>query len=156
MKTNILRNMNSKFIIPSVIAVFLLTACDNPMRFETKVHEDGSLEKTIVLEKTDSSGIRNNIFGINHEKGWKVEVQKLPADNSKEKSTPEFNIRFQKTFASADAINVELDAESDSLFHIHSKFEKKFRWFYTYIRYTETIRPINRFTMVSPEDYFNQ
>lgn len=148
--------MKSKIIVPSVIAVFLLTACENPMRFETKVHENGSLDKTIVLEKTDSSGIKNNIFGINQEKGWNVNVQKLPADNSKEKSTPEFKIEFQKSFASANAINVELDAASDSLFHVHVQFEKKFRWFYTYIRYTETIRPINRFIMVSTEDYFNQ
>ncbi len=148
--------MKNKIILLSVIVAYMLTACDNPMRFETKVHEDGSLDKTIIFEKTDSSKVENNIFGINQKKGWTVDIQRLPSDNSKENSKPEFRIQFQKSFASADAINGELDVATDSLFHVHAKFEQKFRWFYTYLCYTETIQPINRFTMVSPEDYFNK
>ena len=148
--------MKNKIVLLSAIVAYMLTACDNPMRFETKVHEDGSLDKTIILEKADSSRVENNIFGINQKKGWNVDIQKLPSDNSKEKSKSEFRIQFQKSFASAEAINNELDLANDSLFHVHAKFEKKFRWFYTYLSYTETIRPINRFTMVSTEDYFNE
>src|SRR5882762_9964961 len=53
-------------------------------------------------------------------------------------------------------MNKDLDNTTDSLFHVHSSFEKKYRWFYTYIKYSEKIRPINRFKLVSPKDYFNQ
>ena len=153
---NNLKNMKSKTILTLTVATLVLAACENPMRFETRVHEDGSLDKTIFFEKTDSTVSERNIFGIKEGNGWKVDVKKLPTEDSSKKSNPEFSIRFEKSFASSDALNAELDTPSDSLFHVYSVFEKKFRWFYTYIRYTETIRPINRFKMVDPEDYFNQ
>ncbi|HRI78081.1 MAG TPA: hypothetical protein PLR06_00985 [Cyclobacteriaceae bacterium] len=149
--------MNRKSIIILAVAILILASCENPMRFETRVHENGSLDKTITFEKADSTVAISNIFGINESKGWKVEITKLPQEDKSDKnSNPEFRIKLQKSFNSVEDINNELDTPLDSLFHINSVFEKKFRWFYTYIRYTETIRPINRFKLVSPEDYFNQ
>jgi hypothetical protein len=129
----------------------LLMSCENPIRMETQVNEDGSLNKTIALEKTDSNRISTNMFGANVETGWNVTSEQNPSEDSDKK----FKITFQKKFASAEAINKELDSNIDSLFHIQSQFEKKFRWFYTYIRYSETFRPIDRFKLINPKDYFN-
>jgi hypothetical protein len=129
----------------------LLMSCENPIRLETKVHEDGSLNKTIVLEKTDSNRITTNMFGVNAETGWNVASELNPSEDSDKK----FKIIFQKNFTSVEAANKELDSGNDSLFHIRSQFEKKFRWFYTYIRYSETFRPIDRFKLINPKDYFN-
>jgi hypothetical protein len=52
-------------------------------------------------------------------------------------------------------MNAELDMASDTLFRVKSSFEKTFRWFYTYIRYSETYRPLNRFKMLPYDEFFN-
>jgi hypothetical protein len=131
------------------LAIFL-TGCENPIRMETTVHEDGSLDKTILLEKTDSVSSVANYFAVNEAKGWAVAVEAIKSDDEKKK----FKIEFRKIFPSADAINKELDTDSDTLFRIHSSFNKSFRWFYTYIRYSETFRPIDRLQMIKAEEYF--
>jgi len=131
-----------------------MIACENPMTFRTKVNEDGSLDKTITFEKGEAKLAHENAFGINEKNGWTLKKTRS-YDSSRVKSDKEkYRFQFGKHFANDSMINIELDKKIDTLFRVHSHFEKKFRWFYTYIRYTETIRPINRFTMVSPKDYF--
>jgi hypothetical protein len=130
----------------------MLNACENPMSFMTVVHEDGSVDKTLVLEKTEKAKADENIFGIHEGNGWSVALTPAGADTANNK----YRIEFSKHFDSAEQANHDLDTGSDTLFHIHSVFNKKFRWFYTYIAYSETIRPVNRFRKFSPDDFFNQ
>jgi hypothetical protein len=139
-----------RLIITLISGMIVLVSCQNPMTIETEVHDDGSLDKTITFEKVDSLHGYNNIFAISSEKGWSIAIKEL-ADEKEEK----FQMAFKKHFASADEVNAELNTQNDSLFNIKSSFEKEFRWFYTYIRYTETYAPLNRFKMISPDDYIN-
>jgi hypothetical protein len=131
--------------------VGLLMSCENPIRMETKVHEDGSLDKTIILEKTDSNRVVSNMFGASENSGWTVSTEKVTGEDADKK----FKYTFQKSFPSAEAANKDLDSTVDSLFHIRSQFDKSFRWFYTYIRYSETFQPLDRFKLINPNDYFN-
>jgi hypothetical protein len=140
-----------KKILFALVTLWSLTCCENPIRMETKVHEDGSLDKTIVLEETDKHRETSNMFGINQASGWVVKVDTVEKENNDNK----YKIEFKKTFVSAEAANSELNKNLDTLFGINTTFEKKFRWFYTYIRYSETFRPIDRFKKINPEDYFN-
>ena len=133
--------------------IITLASCDNPMAFRTKVNEDGSLDKTIVIGKGDEKLASENVFGIGERTGWAVRKDLLSQIDAKNK--PEYRISFSKHFAGAPEMNKELDRPNDTLFHSVASFEKKYRWFYTYIRYSETIRPINRFEMVAAGDYFN-
>lgn len=135
----------------ALIFLLLLSACENQVSMKTKVQEDGSLEKMITFEKAHRDRAQQNMFGIHEQTGWSTTITELEADDNNK-----YRIEFQKNFTSVDEVNLELDKETDTLFRIHSTFEKQFRWFYTYIRYTETIRPINRFKLISPDDYFNQ
>jgi len=132
-----------------LLCLLVFSACDNQVSMKTIVQEDGSLEKTIILEKTGLHQAGKNIFGINEHNGWATQVTKLDSTHDK------YRIEFKKNFASVDVVNQELDQETDTLFRIHSTFEKHFRWFYTYIRYSETFRPINRFKIISTDDFFN-
>ncbi len=147
--------MKTKSIIMLAGAIILLSSCDNPMTYQTKVYEDGTFDKVIGFEKNDSSIIQNNMFGIHEEKGWTALITKLSNDE-KNKAKENINVVFSKHFQSVDEMNAELNTQSDTLFHIQSSFEKKFRWFYTYIKYTETFLPINRFKMLPISDYLNQ
>jgi hypothetical protein len=145
--------MTMKYVVRLIIllTVVSLAACENPIAQETRVHEDGSLDKAIIFEKTDSAVLDANIFNVGSANGWKVDVS--PVLDGKDKA--KYRIRFDKSFPSAEMMNAELDAASDTLFRVKSSFEKKFRWFYTYIRYSETYRPLNRFTMLPYDDFFN-
>jgi hypothetical protein len=147
----------------------LLVSCENPVRMETKVNEDGSLDKTIVLEKTDKFRETSNMFGISKDAGWEVKLDSVKKitkievpDTIDSRNTQSGNVKddkyyltFKKSFPSAEVANAELDKNIDSLFRINAQFEKRFRWFYTYIRYSETFRPIDRFKLIDPKDYFN-
>lgn len=141
----------------AALAIVVLASCEHPVRMETTVHEDGSLDKSIVLLKGDSVQTVQNVFGISAASGWKTETTRITPDSvptSKEKT--EYRIAFSKSFPSADVVNKELNTADDSLFHIRTVVDKQFRWFYTYIRYEETYLPINRFKAVSADDYINQ
>lgn len=138
--------------LAAVSLLIILAGCENPILMETKVYEDGSLDKTILMEEADSIRMTQNIFDVKESNGWKVSV-KTSSDTAKSKKIA---VTFNKRFPSAEAINLELDREIDTLFRIHSSFSKSFRWFYSYIRYSETFRPIDRLKMVKAEDYFNQ
>lgn len=129
----------------------LLMSCENPIRMETKVSEDGSLDKTIIVEKAEADNKVSQYFGVHEPNGWSILVENKmdSGDSTKRKVT------MKKSFSSADEVNKELDVLSDSSFRIHTSFDKKFRWFYTYIRYSETFRPIDRFKLINPKNYFN-
>lgn len=133
-----------------ILLVALLGSCENPIRLETKIHYDGRLDKTIILEKTDSAGVVQNIFGVNEAKGWSLDLSR----DSATRGDKNYRLEFKRSFATAEEANKELDSESDSLFRVKASFQKSFRWFYTYIRYEETIRPIDRFKLISADDYF--
>ena len=146
-----MKTTNALFYLVTALTIM---SCENPMTFRTKVNEDGSLDKVIVFEKGDSTFAHKNVFGINQKNGWVLKMTK-PYDSVRVKSDKEkYRLQFTKKFASDSQMNIELDNKVDTLFHVHSRFEKKFRWFFTYIRYSETIRPINRFNLVSAKDFF--
>jgi len=149
--------MKSILNILLLIALIVgLSACGHNVSMETTVHEDGSLDKTIVLEVVDTT---RNFLGIGSEGGWKMNAR-LMEDSAKEKSEAKkkWSVTYQKTFASSEEANAELETPSDTLFRVSSKFDKKFRWFYTYLYYADTYRTINRMTLspvdfLTPEDY---
>jgi hypothetical protein len=64
-------------------------------------------------------------------------------------------LTFSKHFQSSAEANQELALPNDTLFRVTSTFEKKFRWFYTYLYYSDTYHAINRLSLPT-EDYFTE
>lgn len=144
---------NSIFLF-ALLTAALMSGCERPIIQETRVHEDGSLDKSISFERTDTAFVlEHNMFNVSKAKGWETSVELLP--EKKDSDEDRYRVTFSKSFASAGDMNAELDTRSDTLFNVHSSFEKSFRWFYTYIRYSETYRPINRFERLPYTDFFN-
>ncbi len=135
-----------------VFVMVTLASCKHDVSLETTVHEDGTLDKLIAVEPRKDSATLFNI------KGWEKSIREHEAGKSDSTtSTTLFNI-YQKSFASAEEANKELGIATDSTMAITSSFTKNFRWFYTYIRYTETYHAINRLSLdpddyLTPEDY---
>jgi hypothetical protein len=127
-------------IVVLLVAGFF-TSCEHRLDSRTIVYPDGRLERTFIRESKDSTGVSPDYLGLTNASGWQMDT---PRHLSKER----YEIKQHKTFASAEASNQELDGDTrDSLLRIHCQFQKKFRWFYTYYEYTETLKAINRFSL---------
>jgi hypothetical protein len=141
-----MRSINA-FLLVALIAG--LSSCGHNVSMETTVHEDGSLDKTIVLETEDTT---KNFLGINAESGWKTRTHRIDSANKKSESNKKWSVVFQKNFTSSEEANIDLATPSDTLFRVSSTFDKKFRWFYTYLYYADTYKAINRMVL-PPHDY---
>jgi len=137
-----------------VIMAVALSSCEHTISIGNTVHADGSLDRTIVLYESDTAHATKNFLGINIRSGWNVNME--PSGTPEEGKQPEVNITFRKHFDSTEDANREMDTPSDSTFNIASSFEKKNRWFYTYLTYTDTYRSLNSFRSVPLDEYFTK
>ena len=134
-------NPKNSIGIIAIVVISILSSCEHSVQLKTKVHADGTLDKTIILESEDSTLAQHNRFNIGESNGWQVSIQLI---NKKDKK---LRYTFQKSFSSASHANTELVHSSDSLFSVTSKFESSFHWFYTYLYYSDTYRATNRFDL---------
>lgn len=134
--------MKSLKIVLIVLALIaILTSCEHKVAMNTVVYEDGSLDKTIVIEG-DSANINKNFIGVGSTRDWNVTI--LKKDTSKNTDQGKFILTFSKHFNSSEEANRDLAVPNDTLFRVTSHFDKKFKWFYTYIRYSDTYHAVNR------------
>lgn len=137
-----------KIISLAAIITLLLTACEHSIKTKTKVHEDGTIDKTIILSEKGAKGIKKNYFNISEGNGWRISVDSVktrePSDSTLK---TKYSYAFQKSFRSVADANAELAMPNDSLFRITSQFNKQFRWFYTHYTYSETYHQLNRFAL---------
>ncbi len=138
-------------LILSLLVIITLASCEFDVATETTVYPDGSLDKTIVVEKTDSANYIFNVFG------WEKSIIKKAQEDTAKTDSVQYDAftSFHKKFASAEDANADLSVVSDTILQVTSKFEKKFRWFYTYITYSETYHKLNKMKL-DPEDYFTR
>lgn len=138
-------------LVLSLLVILTLASCEFDVATETTVYPDGSLDKTIAVEKTDSA---NYIFNVN---GWEKSILKKAKKDTAKIDSVQYDTftSFHKKFASVEEANADLSVVSDTVLQVTGKFEKKFRWFYTYITYSETYHKLNKLK-VGPEDYVTQ
>jgi len=165
---------NSKrIVVLTLILTIVLTSCiDHTYETGTIVHPDGSLDRKVVCLDADSLQSDYNIFGVNQTKGWEVEEEQyisrinepdtLPEEDGSFTVSPtdtnyQTKFTFTKHFNSVEEANQEMDegnGQADTLFRIRSTFQKKFRWFVTYLDYSDVYLSMNRFHNAPVEDYF--
>ena len=62
--------------------VMTFSACEHKVYMETTVHEDGSLDKTILLETADTT---KNFVGIGTNSGWTMMTHAIEDTTNKDK-----------------------------------------------------------------------
>jgi hypothetical protein len=129
-------------------ACFGLFSCDEELHVTTKLNNDGSLDRIVAIADKDSSAFDNNIFGIKADDGWQAE-SKVLYDTSDQVYTV-----LARHFPSVEDVNRAMNVPSDTLWQIESRLESRFRWFFTYYRYSDTYSAINRFRHPDINDYF--
>ncbi|MBL7872659.1 MAG: hypothetical protein JNM78_13670 [Cyclobacteriaceae bacterium] len=139
-----------KIILTLFTLVAMLTSCEHKVAMNTVVYKDGSLDKTITIEG-DSANIDENFMGVVPDKGWHVTI--LNKDSTKKSDQEKLILQFSKHFKNSEEANSDLGNPNDTLFRVTSRFDKKLKWFYTYVRYSDTYHAINR--LQEPiSDYF--
>lgn len=117
---------------------------------KTRINDDGSCERIVSVEG-DISKIAELPFPVPTGNGWKIVTKKSEKDSTKNIYTAIKNFSDVKQLA---------DEYTDSTkIPVQIKFEKKFRWFYTYYEYEETYKsyfpvksvPLEKY--LSKEDY---
>ncbi len=142
--------MKTIHLIGAILLLLFAAGCDHKVEMATQVREDGSLAQRIEIENTDESNAEKNYFGITADSGWEVTNLVTEPDGKVKKS----NSIFTKEFYSVEDFNKELNRDVDSLFQMEATFNKEFRWFYTYLTFTETIKAADRFNNIKQSDYF--
>jgi hypothetical protein len=145
---------NISVLLAATFLTILVCSCDQHVITQTKVYEDGGIERTIILNEVDSAAAMKNSFGVNQGNGWEVAVSPSKKHTAEQgKNEKKFIIAFTKKFPGVAEANAEFSG-IDSVMHIRSAFEKKFRWFYTYISYNDTFESMNRFKNLPVTSFF--
>ncbi len=135
----------------SRIAALLLTlfaAGCNDYTVKTTIHRDGSFERTIICDG-DSLGLYKLHLPYVFSDGWNVEIR------PKEQAERSFVTTAKKTYANNGELMAEFARGKDSSkLQISSHIEKRFRWFFTYYDYKETLPPYATFRHFSLDSFF--
>ncbi len=131
-----LRSFHLLFVATSM--TIGLASCTQPVATGSFVHEDGSIDRSIVFHHSDSSNAVGNMFGASAAKGWQVTLKRDTATGK------EFEIQLARHFADTSEINRGMSRTPDSLFRIRSGIEFHSSLFYQYIDYHDTYQKINR------------
>jgi hypothetical protein len=121
-------NTKTTFPIIAIITIFLFTgySCNHEQRTTTKINSDGSCMRTIVVNPVSDT---SSSFPIPTDKSWEVRFE---GDTEKvyvaSKSFDDVN-QMNNEYRRLGKVGIDL------------KFEKKFRWFFTYFSYQETYKP---------------
>lgn len=115
------------------------------------VTADGEIHRTIEV-KADSNLVFTGTFPVPRDTSWQTEWRHTPDDSDKVIYTA------RKTYASAADMNADLDAFDDSLAYlqIHVRLDRHFRWFNTYLTYSEIYKALNLFNALPMSEYLTE
>ncbi|MCX6169270.1 MAG: hypothetical protein NTX65_08020 [Ignavibacteriales bacterium] len=128
------------------VALFSLAGCKEEYKTTTKINRDGSCER-IIVAKVDSSRIMNGKFLVPHDKSWDLQYKTLGADTQKV-------FIVHKKFDDVNQLNEEYKGKNKV--GVEIKFDKKFRWFFTYLTYKEEYKTYNRFNRIPLKSFLSQ
>ncbi len=120
------------------------------INIETKISPDGSCERVITIPR-DSASLPQSAFPIPVDPSWTIEWKKTGKDS------PKYEYIARKRFATPEELSSEYSTRPDtSLLQIHANVEKRFEWFYTYIKYEEIYDLDNPFHKIPISDFLSE
>ncbi|UCG28292.1 MAG: hypothetical protein JSV24_02735, partial [Bacteroidales bacterium] len=128
------RKVNLTFIVISMIILF---SCDYETHVINTVHEDGSVTRKVIVINDTNREFESKNFRVPIDSTWNTEVTEELNDNN----DTIWILTAEKHFASVDEINEEYihDKGSNRALKRRANFSKRFKWFTTVFRYSETV-----------------
>ena len=138
-------------LIPKILLITLLLFSLNgclDIYFKTQVHPNGNIDKTIILEG-DSTSVLDSYVPAVRDPSWESEWEVIEDDKHR--------LTLTRSFKNFKDFNITMNPD-DSLpkIRINSALTRKFRWFFSYIEYTEFLMPNNPFNRLDWRDYLTQ
>jgi len=133
-----------------LIILFSLYSCGNNYTITTKIFPDGSCERTITI-KGDSAAIFSGEYPIPKGNGWETTFEEI--EEGKEEK---YIFTAKKQFPDVASLKDEFYDEENYDLKVNSniKLKKKFRWFFTYLNYSEIYETLSPFNRIPAEEYF--
>jgi hypothetical protein len=134
-----MKRKSDKFIVSLVL--IMITSCNEPETVVTNyVHPDGSVTRKVEMKSQESDvKKRFNISGIQvpFNSSWSVK----DSDQIDEKGDTSWFRKAEKLYKSIDEMNLDYKSDSGANKEIsrYAGFKKRFKWFYTEFRFSETI-----------------
>jgi hypothetical protein len=142
-----MKRLNFLRIVLSLCLVMVLGGCKSSyLVITTQVKPNGALLRTMEVVG-DSTGVPKMSYPMPRDSSW---VMTCVPDSDKKSYT----YTLHKLFSSADELNKELGCRRDTIKVNDSvSLKKRFRWFFTYYQFKETIYRTSPFTLVPIEKY---
>jgi hypothetical protein len=118
--------MKYRFVPIIVLVLLTVSGCKKDKKTTTKINSDGSCVRTVVINPVSDT---SSSFPIPTDISWEI---RLEGDTEKVYIA-------RKRFDDVNQMNNEYKRPNKE--GIDLKFEKKFRWFFTYFIYQETYKP---------------
>ncbi|MEE4259961.1 MAG: hypothetical protein V2I62_09385 [Bacteroidales bacterium] len=139
------------FVLALLIVLFTFSAC-REISVTTKVNEDGSFTRIITITG-DSADLFKKDLPYPIDDSWLIELKRDSIDSS-------LYVTYTKTYTNSDLLNKEMRTDTGWMRQLDRTIEvnKRFGFFYSYLRFDEVIKATNPFTsldfnkFLSPED----
>lgn len=139
-----------------LLLIVLLSGCLE-YTTKTKINPDGSIER-IVIVKGDSSEIMKGSLPVPVDSTWMISAgyEDQPGEDSITKKI--YVYKASKVFRNDEELNREIYSDSFKPGKVNRKasVEKRFRWFYTFYRYSETCFQLFPFHKRPIAEYMNE
>ncbi|MBN2214211.1 MAG: hypothetical protein JW723_08200 [Bacteroidales bacterium] len=122
-----------------ILAVLILTNSCLEYEITTQVHSDGSIERYFKVSGDQDMINEESSITLPADSTWEIKTWREPDDSSKNKPDSIYVYTARKTFKSYKEMNEELKNAPDiyNMVNMQVSLKRKFRWFYTFIKYTE-------------------
>jgi hypothetical protein len=136
-----------RFLACTFLLVVAMSGCKK-IEITTTVHKDGSLERLYKVD-VDSGRTVEGPFPVPSDSSWHLDWIK---ENDRH------FLVSRKAFKNARLLDQEYAAFRDSTYKVHQsvKMDKKFRWLFTFVTFSETFQSYNPFTFLPVDGYLSQ
>ncbi len=141
--------MNNIKKLKYTLFVFLLlfTSSCKEYKVVTIIRPDGTCERIVVTKSKKGKGeFKKRAVSINIDDTWKTYEEKIEPDSIIGLAS--------KQFDSVAELNEELKVISK--FRVDVKLEKEFRWFYSYLTYSEIYSAMNPFNNIPIDEFLSK
>ncbi len=127
-----------RLLLIILIITFGISGCLD-YTITTQVNADGSLDRTYTV-RGDSADIFDGSLKIPADSSWNISTKWESVVKNDSSVERKYVYTARKHFANVRALNKEIYTDSSYIdkVNIRAAFEKRFRWFYTFITYRET------------------
>ncbi len=149
-------NVYGKWIL-AVLIIFIIHSCLD-YHVTTVVNPDGSLERLIKVFRADSGTFDTGTMRIPSGDGWKVTTEWETTIEPEGDTIKKYVLSARKHFKSYKDLNEELNqtAGEPGYVQVETHLKKKFRWFYTDMKFTETYKQYFPFHHIPIRDYLSE